>query len=370
MRTCEHYIIDCLFGCKGIRRLSLCLGVMLLVACNTTKFVPKGEYLLNDVKIKVKDTKDVPAADLMKYVQQKQNTEILGFWKLQLDIYNTASEDTTKWTSKNARKIGEAPVIFSPELAIHSCAQLTKAMNNKGYFQAQVDTAMTEKDRKLNLTYEIQANQPYYIRRYAVELPHEELVAIAQNKRQTLIEEGMQFDADLLNQERQRVASTMRRRGYNTAVLDADITGPSIPKAFGLEEAKGEIDYNRHNYLPPNSPLTEQEEEYIKHDVIIVAKALNFMFEHGMNKMTVGACALNGYKEMIGKHSFKRWFPTPDYHDDVKQSYRGGFTYLEPQFAGKIIKEGITLDVNSLYPSVMYEKLLPFGEPIFYDRKI
>ena len=214
MRTCEHYIIDCLFGCKGIRRLSLCLGVMLLVACNTTKFVPKGEYLLNDVKIKVKDTKDVPAADLMKYVQQKQNTEILGFWKLQLDIYNTASEDTTKWTSKNARKIGEAPVIFSPELAIHSCAQLTKAMNNKGYFQAQVDTAMTEKDRKLNLTYEIQANQPYYIRRYAVELPHEELVAIAQNKRQTLIEEGMQFDADLLNQERQRVASTMRRRGY------------------------------------------------------------------------------------------------------------------------------------------------------------
>ena len=214
MRTCEHYIIDCLFGCKGIRRLSLCLGVMLLVACNTTKFVPKGEYLLNDVKIKVKDTKDVPAADLMKYVQQKQNTEILGFWKLQLDIYNTASEDTTKWTSKNARKIGEAPVIFSPELAIHSCAQLTKAMNNKGYFQAQVDTAMTEKDRKLNLTYEIQANQPYYIRRYAVELPHAELVAIAQNKRQTLIEEGMQFDADLLNQERQRVASTMRRRGY------------------------------------------------------------------------------------------------------------------------------------------------------------
>lgn len=28
----------------------------------------------------------------------------------------------------------------------------------------------------------------------------------------------------------------MQRRGYNAAVLDADITGPSIPKAFGLSE--------------------------------------------------------------------------------------------------------------------------------------
>ncbi len=30
------------------------------------------------------------------------------------------------------------------------------------------------------------------------------------------------------------LAAAMRKRGYRTAVLDADITGPSIPKAFGL----------------------------------------------------------------------------------------------------------------------------------------
>ena len=31
-------------------------------------------------------------------------------------------------------------------------------------------------------------------------------------------------------------AVLMNRRGFNTAVLDADITGPSVPKAFGLKE--------------------------------------------------------------------------------------------------------------------------------------
>ncbi|MEA5018573.1 MAG: Mrp/NBP35 family ATP-binding protein [Erysipelotrichaceae bacterium] len=32
------------------------------------------------------------------------------------------------------------------------------------------------------------------------------------------------------------LAVSMNRKGYNTAILDADITGPSIPKAFGLKQ--------------------------------------------------------------------------------------------------------------------------------------
>ncbi|SHN57600.1 Mrp/NBP35 family ATP-binding protein [Desulfitobacterium chlororespirans] len=32
------------------------------------------------------------------------------------------------------------------------------------------------------------------------------------------------------------LAVTMKKRGYHTAILDADVTGPSIPKAFGLKE--------------------------------------------------------------------------------------------------------------------------------------
>lgn len=184
-----------------------------LLSCNTTKFVPQGQLLLNDVKVKVEDNKNIPPSDLMKYVQQKPNTEILGFWKLQLDIYNTASEDTTKWTSKNARKIGEPPVIFSSELTDASQAQLQRAMQNKGYFNAEIDTTIAVKKRKINLVYHVTANEPYMIGQYNVELEHNELAAIANNQRR-LITGGSQFDAEVLNQERQRVASAMRRRGY------------------------------------------------------------------------------------------------------------------------------------------------------------
>ncbi len=34
------------------------------------------------------------------------------------------------------------------------------------------------------------------------------------------------------------LATLMNRRGYKTAVLDADITGPSVPRAFGLRDVR------------------------------------------------------------------------------------------------------------------------------------
>ena len=33
-----------------------------------------------------------------------------------------------------------------------------------------------------------------------------------------------------------RLASIFSKKGYNSAVLDADITGPSVPRCFGMKE--------------------------------------------------------------------------------------------------------------------------------------
>ena len=143
----------------------------------------------------------------------------------------------------------------------------------------------------------------------------------------------------------------------------------SIAKSFKLPISKLKIDYDSHNNLPIGSPLTPEEEEYIKHDVQIVAHAIEYFYSQGLNKMTIGSCALSEYKKIIKKRNFDRYFPTPKYHDDVKQSYRGGFTYLNPDYTEKDVGKGIVLDVNSLYPSVMYDNYLPFGTPIYFNGK-
>ena len=46
------------------------------------------------------------------------------------------------------------------------------------------------------------------------------------------------------------LAVTMSRLGYRTAIMDADITGPSIPKAFGIKE---KATANEHGLYPVSS---------------------------------------------------------------------------------------------------------------------
>jgi hypothetical protein len=117
--------------------------------------------------------------------------------------------------------------------------------------------------------------------------------------------------------------------------------------------------------------LTEEEKQYIQNDVEVVARALKELFDREMNKMTIGADALNNYKVMTGKSTFEKMFPILDNETDknIRASYRGGFTFLNERYKNKGVADGIVLDVNSLYPWVMYDCPLPFGEPIYFEGK-
>ena len=195
----------------------LSVSMVLLASCNTTKFVPEGEYLLNKARVKCVDDKSVSTSDLSRYLRQHQNTEIFGFWKLQLHVYNTAPTDTTtksnKKLARNARKMGEAPVIYDEELTAISMQQLKQQMNNMGYFSAEVDTQKVFKNRKVNLTYLVTAHQPYMIRHYEVDLPEEAVSRIARSER-CKIHPGDQFSTETLDAERDRITTALRNMGY------------------------------------------------------------------------------------------------------------------------------------------------------------
>ena len=96
---------------------------------------------------------------------------------------------------------------------------------------------------------------------------------------------------------------------------------------------------------------------------------MKVLFDEGLTKMTQGSNALFDYKRIVTEKNFNKWFPIPAYDYDIRQAYKGGFTYCSPKYKSVNIAEGIVLDVNSLYPSVMYECALPYGEGIKFNEK-
>lgn len=140
---------------------------------------------------------------------------------------------------------------------------------------------------------------------------------------------------------------------------------------FG-EKYKGKIkrmNLGYRGYREKGHILTDMEIKYLQNDVEIPARALKSLFDNDMNKMTIGSDALNEYINLIGENKFNLAFPKLDLKTDsyVRRAYKGGWTYLNKKYKRKLVKDGIVLDVNSLYPYVMHSRKLPHGHGVFFE---
>ena len=140
-----------------------------------------------------------------------------------------------------------------------------------------------------------------------------------------------------------------------------------IAKSYGLPVQKGNLDYtaDRTNYT-----VTKADIDYIRADTEIMARVLNDLYKHGMDKLTTSSDTFNLYKDMLGKH-YKVIFPvlSLEIDDFIRASYRGGVTQVNEERANQWLYSDYVYDINSMYPNQMVNKLLPFGLPIYYKGK-
>lgn len=161
--------------------------------------------------------------------------------------------------------------------------------------------------------------------------------------------------------------------GHTVTIYDSlkiwNFSIEELAPSMGMDIGKGEIDYNA--YRPLGYEPTPEEWDYVFRDVLIACKAMRVMIDGGYTKMTAGSNALWDYKMSVGKKQWGYWFPNLSESEDsfVRKSYRGGWTYANPAYAKKVVGKGIVLDVNSLYPSRMYDKPMPYGEGMYYSGK-
>lgn len=199
---------------KNCVQLPLILFVLsLMVSCSSTRFVPEGKKLLNDVDFHV-DNKQLSREEIKAQVRQKENLKILGFLKFHLSIYNLSSR---KKQNDWFKRIGEEPVIYQELQTQQSIDQLKLYMQNKGYYDAVVtDTLIVHpKKAKVDLIFNIVTGNPYRIRNYTWKTEDERISPLLQNDTiNRLIRKNEIFDVDLLNDERQRLTALMQNNGY------------------------------------------------------------------------------------------------------------------------------------------------------------
>lgn len=163
------------------------------------------------------------------------------------------------------------------------------------------------------------------------------------------------------------------KRKLHTVIYDSLKKLPfpvkKIAKDFQLPLLKGDIDY--HSERPVGHEITPEEYEYIKNDIEIIARALDIQFKQGLDRMTAGSDSLKGFKDILSTKKFNKVFPKLSLPMDkeIRRAYRGGFTWLNDKYKEKEIGEGMVFDVNSLYPSQMYTRPLPYGAPIVFQGK-
>lgn len=162
-----------------------------------------------------------------------------------------------------------------------------------------------------------------------------------------------------------------------------------IGESFKTKHKKLEMEYKGFRYA--GCEITPKEREYIANDVLVVKEALEIMFSEGHDRLTIGSCCLSEYKRICQSStknalSYDEMYPdlTQLQIDDsvfgcanadqyIRRSYRGGWCYLVKGKEEKVLSNGTTADVNSLYPSVMHSESgnrYPVGIPYFWVGNI
>lgn len=152
-----------------------------------------------------------------------------------------------------------------------------------------------------------------------------------------------------------------------------------IGTSFGTKHKKLDMEYEGLRYA--GCPITEEEQAYIANDVLVVKEALEIMFSEGHKNLTIGSCCLSEYKRLTGRTVYEEQFPNiyeipidetygaTNAGEYVKKSYHGGWCYLVEEKKEKLLTNGTTADVNSLYSSMMSSESgnrYPVGKPLFW----
>lgn len=191
------------------------LTALLLSACAVDPFVPDDALYLRRVNVVSADEHATSPLNLEGYVRQQPNTRWFGA-KVPLHIYCLSRPASHSWASRLLRKIGQPPVLHDTLLTTRTVTDMQQVLANAGYVHSQVTPEQHIRGRHLTLTYTVRPAQRYHIASLQRDIADQRLrqTLCGQDTARSLIQPGMPFDINRLNDERTRITTRLRAEGY------------------------------------------------------------------------------------------------------------------------------------------------------------
>jgi outer membrane protein assembly factor BamA len=268
-------------------------------SCSTTRHVPEGEYLLKKYKIKI-ENKNIEKNEIKKYIRQKPNQRFLGL-SFPLLLYNLSNPNKDAGIHKWLREKGKEPVVWDPYMMEESRQQIKNYLDKRGYYNSEVKDTAFYKDQKVTVQYNLNVNKPYRISRVDYLVKDSVLKPFFYpDTSQLPLEPGTIFSVELLQEERNRIETILRNKGFYKFSKDyvsfladtsqeknkVDLTVEVNPFPFReVDEQIQTISHKRYKidsiYIFPSYDPKEaiaDRQEYLRSLDTIQRAGLNFVF--------------------------------------------------------------------------------------------
>jgi len=267
-------------------------------SCSPTKHVPEGDYLLKKFKIKT-ENKNIEKSEIKKYIRQKPNQRFLGL-SFPLFLYNLSNPEKEQGIHKWLREKGEEPVVWDPFMMEESRQQIKNYLDKRGYYNAHVTDTVFYNNKKVTVKYLLEVNKPYRIKRVDYMVKDSVLKPFLYPDTSRLsVKQGKIFSVELLQEERDRIETILRNKGFyrfskdyvsfladtSEAKNKVDLTVEVNPFPIQQGEELQTISHKRYKidsiYIFPAYDPKEaiaDREEYIQSLDTLSRDGLNFVF--------------------------------------------------------------------------------------------
>lgn len=313
-------------------RFLIIIIIALSCSCNITSKIADGEYLLNKYKLDIvadrQTKKEIKSIALSNFLTPKPNKRILGFLRFHLMLYNFGRDSAeNSWF----RRIGEPPVKFDSLSLTKNYVQLHQALDNKGYFNAEIKDTVIYKNKKANVIFHILPKTPYRILSIGYAIKDETMLSLIESDKQgSLLKPGNLVDAEVFDKERDRITALVRNQGYyyfskdySYFAIDSSLNkheaaitigiNTNIPdsvnvnKRFKLNKIYIHTDYSTANDINQNNDTLQMGEYYIIYNQELKLKPqllINALFLKGGDYFRINDVTLS-YNKLTYLNVFK-----------------------------------------------------------------